>query len=77
MKSGLLWYDNSSSYLGDKIAKAAERYKQKFGIQPDTAFVNPRDLEVNTPVKVPNAKDLKVQPKHTILPNHIWLGVSN
>ena len=71
MKSGLLWYDSSSSYMEKKIEQAAKRYKEKFGTAPNLAFVNPKDY-VNIKVK-----GITVTPKATILPNHIWLGVSN
>ncbi len=72
MKSGLLWFDNSKKPITAKIEDAAKRYKEKFGIIPDTCFVNPRDLESETK---PSLK-IRVDSKATIMPNHIWLGVS-
>ncbi len=74
MKSGLLWYDNSSKSIADKIEAAAKRYREKFGIAPDTCFVNPRDLEQASKPK-PNLK-IQIATKATIMPNHIWLGMS-
>ncbi len=71
MKSGLLWYDKSSSHIGDKIAQAAKRYQEKFGTMPDTAFVNPKDYSET--VSVPK---IQIKPKATIMPNHIWLGTT-
>ena len=44
MKSGLLWYDASTQDMAAKILQAAARYQQKFGVKPDTCFVNPRDV---------------------------------
>ncbi len=73
MKSGLLWYDNSSKSISDKIEAAARRYKEKFGAPPDMCFVNPNDLE-NAKAK-PNVK-IHIATKTTIMPNHIWLGMS-
>jgi hypothetical protein len=74
MKSGLLWYDNAKKPIWDKIEDAAKRYKDKFGIPPDTCFVNPHDLDHETKPR-PGIK-IQVASKSTIMPNHIWLGVS-
>lgn len=74
MKSGLLWYDNSSKSITAKIEAAAKRYQEKFGIKPDTCFVNPRDMEPQNKEK-PSFK-IHITAKSTIMPNHIWLGVS-
>jgi len=72
MKSGLLWYDNGRKPIWDKIEDAAKRYKDKFGVAPDTCFVNPVDLDRETKPK-PGIK-MSVAGKPTIMPNHIWLG---
>jgi len=71
MKSGLLWYDRSLDYIEIKIEKAAQRYQDKYGKMPNVAFVNPQDFST---AKV---KNIRVQPKATIMPNHIWIGMSN
>lgn len=74
MKSGLLIYDNTpQKLLTTKIADAAKRYKEKFGVRPDTAFVNPLDLTAAL-APVPN---IQVNGKPTILRNYIWLGLDN
>lgn len=74
MKSGLLWYDNGKKPIWDKIEAAAKRYQEKFGVVPDTCFVNPHDLEPEA--KPHGGIKMKVTGKSTIMPNHIWLGVS-
>jgi len=74
MKSGLLWFDNSAKPIAAKIEDAAKRYREKFGTTPDTCFINPRDLESAIKAK-PNIK-IHIATKATIMPNHIWLGVS-
>jgi len=71
MKSGLLWYDASTKDITAKIMQAALRYQQKFGIQPDTCFVNPNDAP-----PVVQVQGIQIKSKATIMPNHIWLGVS-
>lgn len=73
MKSGLLWFDNSTNFIEKKIEAAAQRYQDKFGIAPTIAFVNPKMLE-NKPT--PRIKNIRVESKSTILPNHIWIGKS-
>lgn len=74
MKSGLLWFDGSKKPIASKIEDAARRYQEKFGILPDTCFVNPRDLETEARAR-PNLK-INIASKATIMPNHIWLGIS-
>lgn len=75
MKSGLLWYDGDKDKpLWDKIDEAAKRYYEKFGIQPNTCFVNPKTLPDGKGAK---RGDIRVQTSPTIQMNHIWLGVSD
>ena len=70
MKSGLLWYDASTQDMAAKILQAAARYQQKFGVKPDTCFVNPRDVPQEGQVQ-----GIQIKSKTTIMPNYIWLGV--
>jgi hypothetical protein len=72
MKSGLLWYDASSSPIERKIADAAKRYYEKFGVKPNRCFVNDKDFKPGT-----GLPQLEIAPKTTILPNHVWVGVSD
>jgi hypothetical protein len=75
MKSGLLWYDGDKDKpLWDKIDEAAQRYYDKFGVQPDTCFVHPRSLPDGKGTKLGN---IRIQTSPTIQLNHIWLGVSD
>lgn len=78
MRSGLLWYDaDAQKPLSVKIEEAAQRYYQKFGVRPNTCYVNPGDVPT-TPTAPPQglaASAVLVLTKATILPNHIWLGV--
>ncbi len=72
MKSGLLWYDAApNTTLDKKITDAVNRYREKFGTMPNTAFVNEKDYTPDLAVR-----EVKVTPKRTILPNHVWVGVS-
>ena len=71
MTSGLLWYDNSKKPLAAKIESAAKRYREKFGVNPNRCFVNPAEPDLTAP----NALNIQVATKTTVMPNHIWLGV--
>ena len=93
MKSGLLWYDaDPKKPIWAKIDEAAQRYYEKFGVRPNTCFVNPSALAekpaLHGPGEEPKVKPkektplketskLRVSAKPTILPNHIWLGISD
>lgn len=80
MKSGLLWYDsNAADDLMKTIDAAAARYQEKFGIAPDTCFVNRAQLKEFALAHrdaLPKTLNLAVLPKDTIIKNHVWLGVS-
>ena len=80
MKSGLLWYDaNTSANLMDVIDAAAKRYLEKFGFAADTCFVNSEQLKEFALAHrdaLPRTLNLAVLPSHTVIPNHVWIGVS-
>ncbi len=85
MHIGLLWYDGDPrSTLEDKIERAAERYREKYGRWPDTCMVHPQavdgrrdgDLQVGRQVRGSKGK-IRVVPALNILQHHFWLGVSN
>ncbi len=92
MKSGLLWYDaDPKKPIWDKIEEAAQRYYEKFGVRPNTCFVNPAALPQEGAAAEPalagkknghagsieRLNALHVSTKPTILPNHIWLGLND
>jgi len=66
MELGLLWYDNSDSSLDSKVAKAAARYRERFGEDPTVCYVHPTMVE---PVA-----DIQIEPSPRILEHHLWLG---
>ncbi len=80
MNVGMLWFDNDPRRTFDeKLTRAAEHYRRKYGRAPEVCFVNP---EIATPA--PNASvgesaarsgAVTVETSKTILPNHFWLGV--
>lgn len=72
MLVGLLWYDKDPKIpFAQKVEEAAERYREKYGVEPNTCYVNPTTLPAG--VVVPGF-ELRVWA--TIRPDHFWIGVS-
>lgn len=72
MRVGWLWFDNDPGRtVEEKVRRAAERYREKFGRTPDTCYVHPQAIAGEEqqcgPVRVVSARH--------ILPHHFWLGV--
>ena len=73
MNLGMLWFDNDKdTNLETKIAKAATYYRGKYGTEPNMVFVNPKTLGE----AAPNVLGFQVKSTRSILPNHLWMGVS-
>lgn len=71
MKTGMLWYDdNPKTSLEDKIARAAEYYRKKYGASPNLCFVNPNVA----PAQLPR-NGIEVRTTSLMMPNHLWLGL--
>lgn len=77
MTSGLLWYDNKNPLMA-VIAVARARHIEKFKCAPDIAYINDNiPLEELDSLRAAfSPLKLKIKTKKTILPNHVWLGVS-
>jgi len=74
--AGLLWFDDDPRRdLATKIAEAAQRYQQKFGVAPDTCYVNPRAVAEQEQVVAWQGRPLRVIPSGHILAHHFWVGV--
>jgi len=72
VKVGLLWFDDDPRRsLAEKIEEAARRYREKFGMDPDTCYVNPSTLGDG---KL-NGTRVHVVPAPQVLPHHLLLGV--
>lgn len=69
MTFGMLWFDNSKSPLRDKIIRAADYYRQKYGQVPNCCLVNAAQFEQL------DLGILKVEGAKNILPGHLWIGV--
>jgi hypothetical protein len=82
MDVGLLWYDGDPKRsLEDKVAQAAERYRQKYGRWPNTCYVHPKVVDgqgadgLRLAWQARNAKaTIQVLPAPNILVHHYWVG---
>ena len=79
MQTGLLWFDNNPSReLVAKIEDAARRYHAKFGVPPDTCYVNQAALqgqELSIPLGMAQGRVMRVVPASNILLHHFWVGI--
>ena len=74
---GLLWFDDSKRSLADKVAEAAERYRQKFEAAPQVCLVNPVDFSLHFGGNGNGRKEaagVRVLPSQSILPHHLLIG---
>jgi len=71
MEWGLLWYDDTAGRpLEDKVSRAAEHYRSKFGQPPTLCFVHPSAKNGTDQVVGVQVETLK-----TVGPNYLWIGV--
>ena len=72
METGLLWYDGDPKRsLKDKVDRAAEHYRSKLGVRPNTCFVNSAMMAESTM----EHKGMRIVSAGDVLPGHFWLGV--
>jgi hypothetical protein len=76
MNVGMLWFDNDPrTALTAKVARAADYYRQKYGLVPDLCLVHPSMLGEPRPDLVEgHAGKVAVRPNRAILPGHLWIG---
>jgi hypothetical protein len=77
MDIGMLWYDDTKRPLDDKIARAAEHYKTKYGLTPTVCFVHPSLLPQHAAKNGATelAAGVQLLPARNVLVNHFWIGV--
>jgi len=83
MKVGLLWYDaDPKQPLEDKIGRAAQRYREKYGRWPNTCYVHPQTIagrngERPLACRLPGSRQvIQIISATNILQHHLWLGES-
>ena len=71
MNIGMLWFDsNQELAVSDRVERAANYYKKKYGRIATLCFVHPSTL--TEPSK---AGRTEIQPMDAVQPNHFWLGI--
>jgi hypothetical protein len=72
MQEGLLWFDaDPKRDLAEKVARAADRYRFKFGRRPNLCYVNSSLLEQGTL----EVGGIRLVPAHNVLKHHFWIGI--
>ena len=82
MKEGLLWYDDDPGRdLAEKIRRAAQRYRKKFGRAPNVCYVHPSVISALRPEdgeeqgdKTRKVYGVQVASLPSVLRHHFWLG---
>lgn len=73
MNVGMLWLDTDSKRsLEEKVQRAVEYYREKYGRSPDLCLVNTGAF-AEEEIKV---GAVKVQRTRRVLPHHFWVGIS-
>jgi hypothetical protein len=76
MNVGMLWFDNDPrTALTTKVNRAADYFRQKYGLVADLCLVNPSMLvESNPDLSEGHAGKVAVRPNRAIQPGHLWIG---
>jgi hypothetical protein len=77
MNVGMLWFDNDKqTALMLKVERAADYYRQKYGLVPDLCLVHPSMLVEPRPELIEGRSGkVAVRANRAILPGHLWIGV--
>jgi hypothetical protein len=70
---GLLWLDMRPVPFEQKVAAAAERYREKYNAEPTTCYVNPRDFPPSPEGSGFVVDSITIKPLETVLRYHLWL----
>lgn len=71
MNVGMLWLDDDKhATLEEKIQRAADYYRNKYGESPDCCLVNQAMLDEEKQMG-----RIQVRPVQNVLRNHFWVGV--
>jgi len=70
MNIGMLWLDDDKRRsFEEKVKRAADYYREKYGRFPELCLVN------NNMAEKKKVGRIEVQPTQTVLPHHFWLGM--
>lgn len=85
MNVGMLWFDNDpKTELDDKIERAANYYREKYGNRPTVCFVHPSMMCIEvSPTGADSERSesrmsngLELRSNRSVLPNHFWIGIN-
>lgn len=72
MNIGMLWLDDDKRRsFEEKVKRAADHYREKYGRFPELCLVNNKMLSEEKK----KVGRIEVQPTQTVLPHHFWLGM--
>ena len=76
MNVGMLWFDNDPrTTLTVKVTRAADYYRQKYGLVPDLCQVHPSMLSgLRLDLIEGDSGKVAVRPNRLIQPGHLWIG---
>src|SRR5262245_47253756 len=73
MDIGMLWYDDDHKRpLAERIGKAVDYYKAKYGVVPTVCFANPATLKDGPD----SAAGVQLRSARNVLVDHFWLGIA-
>ncbi len=70
MNVGLLWFDEGNGKLAHKVKRAAKRYHERFGQNPNICYVHPEALSDEEQ----HVGKILLKASSRILRNHLWVG---
>jgi len=74
MDIGMLWFDDDSRRsLSEKVARAVDFYKTKYGSPPTVCFINPATLKDKPAPET--AGGIQLRSARNVLVDHFWLGM--
>ena len=72
MKVGMMWYDGGGEGLAQRVLRAVNYYRDKYGGQPNVCFVHPSGAEGG---ELQEMDSIRVRPSELVLPGHLWVGI--
>lgn len=73
MRVGMLWLDDDRrAGINERVDRAVDYYRGKYGRRPNLCVVHPSTLGEET---YQGSGDIEVRTSISVLPDHLWLGV--
>ncbi len=73
MNVGMLWLDaDKNRTFEEKVSRAADYYRDKYGRFPELCLVNGKHLAESKKVG-----RVRVESARSVLPDHFWMGMAS